>query len=217
MPKKHRMHRMHGKHLSKVEKREVKKIISGKEETKYLDTVVSSAPITNTGVIRALSLVPEGSDNVSRIGKQIELKKVSQLANISAGTTGLIQTLRHIIFQDKMQNGTIPTVAEVLETVIVYSTLNFDNFKQRFHLIKDEWFTIIGNETAGQLTEVSMRTRRSNLFGKKLLHKVQYLGTDNSQGAQGKNNVYEMWLGDSSAGTTQPLVATTTRIEFKDA
>lgn len=166
----------------------------------------SGISITDSGTIHGLSLIGEGDDRSNRNGRSLKAKSFhirGELAGNSSGNT--IQRVRLILFQDMHQDGTIPTVSELINPADVISMRNLDH-TDRFKILKDRtWKIVNGTQFAGFEFKIN----------KKLNSKIEYIGTSTNQTSQGGGNLYLMFISDQNA-SNYPTIRYTCRLKYID-
>ncbi len=185
---KRKRRRFSSRHLSLARKalRKVNKLAKQlKPEWKSIDSIQPATTLNNVGLITNISDMIQGDDNDERVGIKVKCVRLNGIIEADKGS-GTLNTIRTIIFVDKRQNiDTKPTLAEVLNTVSVYSGLNADRVK-RFKILLDR--------------VVRLRTNRITQlwrFSKNIDVDVGFngpLGTDLES-----NHIYILSLSDQSA------------------
>ncbi len=186
--------------------RRLQKIERGyNKELKTHDVSAGDTPDT-TGAVVGLTLIGQGDTSLAREGLQIRPRglefKIHAVINASATAT----TSRVIIFVDTQQQGTLPPITELLEGDSFVSFPEHDS-RPRFKIKKDYIIT------------QSINGHKRNVFIKGYIKfpknaKIWYSGTDNSQGSQGKNNIYVYRV--SSEATNKPTVNFYSRLRFTE-
>lgn len=199
--------------------------IHANEENKYFDLsqVIAAGTVAtnNAGSIVLLSGIQQGQTFATRIGEIVSPQSIEFRFDTTAfQTQSLISSnLRVIIFQDRqIRTSTLPTVADVLETVVFNSPLNHINVNsKRFNILMDKVMTLDPNTfnpgsgvaLAVWTTQTSQRmTKRIRLSGK-----IYY--TNATTGTE-RNNMYILYLSDQFAATS-PSVNCYSRLIFEDA
>lgn len=177
-------------------------------EQKFFD-VNSNFTALSTGAIANLSNVAEGSDYLNRDGNSILLQRIEFACYISQQTSILTVPcfVRCMIFCDKMQRGTDPTLAEILETTsvnvnIVSPVLHYT--AGRFQVLYDKVFTLsVGNATGHAVS-----------FEKELHQHVMYSSTTGADASNWTGALYLLFL--SNDAVNPPTVQMYNRLVFTD-
>jgi len=179
---------------------EIRKLIN--IETKILDTS-NGANISNTGTVSTISTIVQGLDYNQRVGDSIKMQNIYIAYRWQIGASATKTFVRTILFRDLDNYGTLPTVANVLESVDVLSPKKYLN-ADRFSVLYDEV------ETLSSVSETLTVSRYSTPHE----GHIKYLGTTAADASNGKGSVYLLFL--SSEVTNQPRVDFYTRILFTD-
>lgn len=117
-------------------------------EAMAVDIASTTSAVTSAGPVTCLNATQEGSGMWNRTGRKIRL--ISAYINgvftpkTGAAATAVAEYARVIMFYDRQSNGTLPTLAMLLEaknqagtlTNTVYDGLNLDN-RDRFSVLAD--------------------------------------------------------------------------------
>lgn len=185
-------------------------------EKKHHDLSATKVAASDAPVF-GLSLISEGDASTQREGLQISPTYLEIRAKVKYAADNTIgnQPVRVIIFQDRDQAGTIPTVTSVLEQADISSVYNNVNLK-RFRILSDKVVfprtTMVANNLGNPLT---------NTYGyyslkKKLSGTIRYLTNSNNQSGQGKYNIYAIVLGDTVIGGLDTDLAWYSRLTYTD-
>lgn len=193
-----------GRKLNYRQKREVKRLIGNRTETKFIDFSVNSN-IDAGGSISAMTPPPQGVKDSERIGDSIQLKKlVYNLSFAGADTTNIC---RFIIFRWALNSATsTPTVTDILQIATPSSLYNYDQYNQgKFHIVYDRSFacTAVG---------WNLYIARGALWGKKLGRKKMMF---NEAATTGLHQFYWLAITDSIAAS-HPQVIGNMRLEYSD-
>lgn len=130
---------------SQAYSRSLANLIASSGETKYWDTNLSVTSIqTNGTIIDSLNLVPQGTGDSERIGREMKIKGLfirGQFElNSSTSITSSVK-MRMIIYLDKQANGAAALAGDILDTGVIVAGVNafrnLDNGK-RFKILKDK-------------------------------------------------------------------------------
>lgn len=173
-------------------------------ERMYFDCNDTQGPTYN-GAITLLSGIATGDDDGARTGNSILARSLylnfSSTINASATTT----LVRLIVFMDKMNTGTAPTVADILSTpgngYAPLCPLNVDH-TSRYKVLMDKKLTlsINGSRIARTIKYVPLMTH------------IKYTGVNATDVY--KNNIYVLYITDQLANT--PLVNLCSRLGYHD-
>lgn len=172
--------------LKKINK--IEKYLSAHQgDVKFRQGYLSTTP-TITGDVAYLSALAQGDDASTRTGNAINLHKVA--VNTIFKMTGTC-AVRVIVFRDKMNQGLIPSVNDVLDSSDVIAPLNYLNFviQKRFVLIEDyiHHFTVGGILSATHYKEVNHDC------------KVRYSGSGGTFTSALANNIYALTITDTAS------------------
>ncbi len=134
-------------------------------EFKFIDHTVTAAALdvaAETLFIHGLAQNAQGTDEQLRIGNSILPKSLSiRMAFSGNPSGGTDQTIRYMILIDRDQDGTPPTIAQIIQlTGVQESYMNMDN-KRRFRVLVDSTL-MVGN--ASTTTNYPRIKNRSHTF-----------------------------------------------------
>jgi len=162
--------------------------------------------MSNAVPIVLLSGIAAGDDNNNRSGNSVLAKHFSFsydiVQNVAAVTS---QVARVLIIQDKLQTGTAPTAAQVLQYVGTANAVNspiLDDALLRFTVIYDKKH---GLDQAGDIRQTGVVNRR---FSKR----ISYTGVNATDTY--KNNIYLLLIAD--VATNDPAISYASRIMYLD-
>lgn len=224
------------KHASVAVKKYVKKVMDHAREDKYLDlsqTIAAGTVATdNAGSTVLLSGMSEGTAFNTRVGEVIQPKSLEVridcaafVQDMEAGGTPNVPfdtNLRVIIFRDmQIRSSTLPTVADVLETVAYNAPHNhIGKNAGRFKILMDKMFEldpiqkgIVSTTNWAQSTNFTTQSYQRLHRKFKLSGKIVY--TNSSTGTE-KGNIYILYLSDQATATA-PSINVYSRLIFEDA
>lgn len=174
-------------------------------EKKYVDNTSSLIAVPNTGIVVAnYTTMPQGLGDNSRIGNSIKGKSISgklyMSKNIGVQTTGL----RLLWVLDKECDGSLPSLAQILDNVDIVSGVNRD-YSKRYVILKDQLMTL--NDGGGQ-------TKFRKFFFPTDFH-VHFDGPTAAIGDAKENQVFLFALSDQALGTA-PLLTHFGRFNYYD-
>lgn len=159
--------------------------------TKYYTTYNATDQAINysTGLVASMTNIDQGTSENSRIGNSVFIKSIDLRIHVKGNQTSTVndQCVRVLVVKDKLNTGTVPTLANVLETtgsslsVISPYSLNNKNDMKRFQILKDK------------LVNVSKYTQDgSELFRFKLYPNCPVRYTSTTGTDEGPNQIYLM-------------------------
>ena len=89
--------------LSRAQKKEVNRLITKKEEIKYVDWNFASSSISSTGSTTDLCAIAQGANQSQRIGNQLRLLSFKIIGNVIAADT--TNTIRFVFWTYKQNSG----------------------------------------------------------------------------------------------------------------
>ena len=184
---------------------EIRKLINIEE--KELVTTVTATAINNTGVVSPISRIAQGTDYIQRIGNSIKMQRIEVRCRLFQHASATQTVVRCSLVRDLDGAGTIPTTADIYESVGAVSAplTQFDFLnRKRFSVLYDELITLdIGQGT-------------TQAFTLDMPHEghVLYLGSTAAAASDGKGSLYLCFLSDEATNT--PTFAFSTRIVFTD-
>lgn len=98
--------------------------------------MAGSHSITTTGSVTQMGQITGGSDAVSRVGNEVELKSLYLKGGLQRNAGASYSNVRIMLVHDKENTGSIPAITDILESNSVFSLPKWDN-RKRFKLMKD--------------------------------------------------------------------------------
>lgn len=173
----------------------------------FIDVTGSGVTMSNNGTITLLTPIAQGDDVNNRSGNSVLAKSfrfsydITQ--NTAAGQTS--QMARVLIVSDKLQTGTAPTPAQILQTLgnanAVNSPINVDALP-RFSVLYDRRHSL---ESNGDI-------RQHGMCRKHFSKRISYTGAATTDTY--KNNIYLLVLSDVAAN--DPLMNYSSRVGYLD-
>lgn len=187
-------------------------------EHKYKDTSGALSPTLTSPSIVNLSLMAQGLTDTTRIGNSLLAKSIQVrirliLSNEISGVYGSpYSSVRVILFVDKLQGGTAPTLAQIMEDP-ASSNLSMANkdYTDRFTIIKDKMCNISPNWGTGSTTPT--QSVCDFKFFKPLDFHIRYLGAGATSADCGPNQLYLMCWPQHNVGTSFTYY---TRLNYTD-
>lgn len=199
--------------VTKTEVTKLKKkvaLISRGIEKKYHDIQSSAKEFASDAPINGLSLISEGVGSGQRVGLKISPQHLLIQGKVTfsstAGLTG--SPVRLIVFKDRSQTGTLPLVTDVLEAANVgamYKHLN----KPRYQVISD---TVIKNLSP----DINVTNYTYFKMNKKLRGQIYYEDATSNQAGQGRNNLYVMFMADTTLASANTGISFNARLTYID-
>lgn len=180
-------------------------------EKKYLDiatSIGSTGWTTNTGSIRLLNAVTQGTDFTQRIGRTYTIVSVQYRCTMISvpDENNSSQQVRMLIVYDKQNNSATPDINQILTDTTTIAPMNLNN-KDRFIILSDK---IIRSCTDGQnltyLSEYkkcSLTVQNSNVAG---------TAADIATGA-----IWLVIINDATVAANKCTLNVVSRTRFKDA
>lgn len=195
------------------------KRVAGQPEYKKTQDGWTQTSIPNTGIVRALTTVAEGDGYDERTGNRttpmylqfrFQMRGYQDPAGIEP-----VNYVRLIVFRWRDRAGTLPTVAEVLETVdfcSFYRVINTGTGSARkFDVLMDKTYDLGMGEVG-----VDKRTRfiqkNFRLSPKK---QISYQDTGTTGSSLSQNHIYMLWI--SNVSGNEPVFQGISRYTFTDA
>jgi len=167
----------------------------------HRDYTEAGTNITNTGYIRHITALTEGSGPYDRTGNSVLLRSLYKRIRITKHPSPLTTVVRMIFFIDTQQiSDTTPAVADVLTNVGVDSPLTLNNYG-RFKILLSKTITLTTNSPIFH----------SEKFDK-MYHHIRFNGTVNTDIQKG--GVYMLLLSDQPAA--YPVLDSHIRIGYRD-
>lgn len=195
--------RGHARTLNRVQKKQVKAIISRQLETKFVDQSSGYVQLDRGGLIACLTQIGQGDGASQRSGDQVTGVRIrfspTVYYNSSAVTTNVQHTYRMVMLRWNQDDGAVPlnSLGLVFQFAggagdyrTVCSPYNFDAHKQKdFTILYDKKFSI------GQTSPA-----HSPIISKKLRSKINFSGAASS----GVGNIYIVVIADDATGAHSP-------------
>lgn len=208
-----RQHRRGGAKLNVRQKKQVKRLITSRQEKKFFISNTSSWPVSTTPSVFQLSVIPQGDTDTSRDGDRLMITKV-YVRGYWTFSNDLYNTIRLIFFQWKPN--TTPAATDILlagpsASVDTVSQYNHDN-RQLYKIMWDKFYHIEGNGTTSSqpLTSTGIRPFHA------ILHmpnkQLQYVAGSTT----GTNQFYYLAVTDSSV-TSDPTLTMSVKFMFTDS
>lgn len=195
----------------------IHRVVDGALETKSFpqDQTIAGGGAVNsgTGSFAVLSIMAQGTTNVTRVGDSIMPKalRVSYYMTPASTVGGSDTNGRVIIFADKDHNGLNPVLADILSITTASNSCNAgynpDNVPTRFTILSDHSFPLMNYASVAGVGNPSIFTRHI----KRLPGKVNYVGA-----TAGKNTIFALAVSSQAAGNS-PKYGFASQLLYKDA
>ena len=173
-------------------------------ELHHHDLSVSTGSYTTAGAVSGLTLIAQGDGVSNRQGLSLLAKSLEVRLTADQHASATATALRIIVFTDNMQDGTLPTVTEVLESATVLAHYESDNNIGRFGKLYDQTMVL---DVGGNFKYRNFTIPLGNKH-------IKFNGTDATQASQGKQSIY--LLGISNEATNAPSVNWVSRVKYYD-
>lgn len=212
--------RMNKKGLNKRQKMQVKRLVAGAQELKYLGTVINGTNMTNSFTITSLSDVPQGDTDQARDGDRMKLKKHMDIycaINTIVANTNAVNRVRIVIFQWKPN--TTPVAADIFLTgtsgsIDVSSRYSHDS-RQLYKILLDRTWTLVGTGSTGTSNILTSRNsttmNRRNLILRKIATQCQFVAATTA----GTNKIWLAHISDQASN--YPVMYFGSKIFFSDS
>lgn len=180
----------------------------------HFDNQTVINPLSVSGDIFPLQLVPEGDDSTMRNGRSIKLEGLqvnSYFQSSTVGTGGAFSvTARCIFFVDWWSNGVVPTVTDLLVSSEVMSFRQVDSVSaKRFKVIMDKNI-LLTPQSAGDKSAYTLR----RFFP--LKHHLRFIGSTGTQASTGSGQVYCLVLCNGNVAVNAVSCTINTRTYYYD-
>lgn len=186
-------------------------------EAKYIDSSAGLSPTLASPSIVCLSQLAQGLTDKTRIGNSLLAKSIQWRIRIiqnldQGGTYGPpFGSIRMLLFIDKLQGGTAPTLAQIMESTANNLSMANKNYTDRFTILKDKVYSTTLNYAIPATTPAQSVIDFKGF--KRLDFHMRYLGTGASASDNGPNALYLMCWPQHSLGTSFTFY---TRLNFTD-
>lgn len=178
-------------------------------EDKMIDVQVSAASDSATGRVDCLTLIAQGTSDITRVGNKVLAKSIDINGFVTPHASSTFGLVRILLVLDKQDGqGTAPTLAQILESTSS-STIAHMNKNN------SERFVILGNQTVYMDTGAGYQRLQPFKFYKDLsdLH-INFDGANASQANATSNHIYLCTI--SNEPTNAPSVTFDSRFRFYD-
>lgn len=175
-------------------------------ETKTLDTgsvFVPNTSFNSTGTVLYLTGMAQGTDYNQRVGNSIKCQYMNLVQVFFLGTNSQ-NTCRVILFRDRENRQSLPSVTDVLESADPRAQYNHNN-TDRFTILKDQFFILD-----------TYHPTRAFEWSKSDKTHIRYEGTTSGVSDADENNVFLLYLADSASGAASPISTYNFRLGYVD-
>lgn len=181
-------------------------------EPKYLDVLSIANNIGAGGTLFSLSLVPQGDQQLQRVGDFIQPLKLIMNFSMYVVNADIVTTTRMIFFRWLPSTAlVVPVIASILESPAAANVLSHYNFQNQdnYQVLLEKQFQSAGVVAAPTTSSSIGRTGWSIPLGRK--PEIEFaLGATSAS-----NHLYMLVLSDSSV-TPFPILNFSTRLYFED-
>lgn len=178
-------------------------------EDKMVDLQVSASTDSATGRVDCLTLLAQGTSDITRIGNKVLAKSIDINGFVTPHASSSFGLVRILLVLDKQDGqGTAPTLAQILESTSA-STIAHMNKNN------SDRFVILGNQTVYMDTGAGYQRLQPFKFYKDLsdLH-INYDGANATQANATSNHIYLATI--SNEPTNAPSVTFDSRFRYYD-
>lgn len=186
-----KMSRRRPRNSSQNVKQIVKSILRSREEMKKFSLVTASSNWFTTGTMTPLSQGLEANSFVNgRDGESVNPRSLEVNFTLSSSVTPYLG--RVIIFQDMLNVGVAPTVANILDGGVFDSTYAlYPSTQKRFRILHDVTYST--NNTVGVTTDSGKIFKKLVM---KMRGKIMYNGETNATASNGPGSVWILTISD---------------------
>jgi len=214
------MARKHPPKLNSKQRNQVKRLISNRQELKYIAGNGQDIVVDSTGALTGAPFdVPQGDTDITRDGDRLQWAgKIDFRFSLQhpLGTSPPESIVRLILFQ--WHPNSTPVISSILLTgptgaSDVWSTHSHDN-RQMFRILFDRTFHLVGNAAAATTpnTTLTQIFRRFRVSLKKARKYAQYTGGT----LTGTNRIFLIYISDA-ATLLRPTFTYSTKTFFRDS
>ncbi len=190
--------------------RRVRKLERGQsgKEIKLHDFASAALTYINTGVVEYVTGIAQGDTSLTREGLKMALHSIHFKFQTITNTANPAGTYRIILFLDRVQLGSLPAVADVLETASYRAWKEHDELG-RFRILMDKTFVkneVVANDVQHKFKKYYKRFKKPVI--------VEYRGTTNGIASAGKNNLFILVIGSDTANAA--VLNAYARLRFTD-
>lgn len=186
----------------------------GTNSYKFTDTTALSSPCITTGNLTLLGAVGQGTDENQRLGRNTMMKSIQFKGELQAGATNAQSIARVILLYDRQPNKAAPVMADILTSVTYNAFRNLDN-KDRFVILMDKMYSVIGPGGTGVSTESVQRAIDKYIKLPNLLTNYTNSGTGTSADIT-TGSLWLFTLGDQSTASLGSSLNYYARVRFVD-
>lgn len=187
-------------------------------EAKFYDSVSSGAVTFAAPVFFNMSATTQGTTENNRIGNSILSKNISCRINLAntwtAADDGQWARMRYVIFVDKNQAGSVPTLAQLMTNTTSLNSPFNKNYTDRFVILKDKMITF--NPQDRLVPAGGVQTFIFNKYFKQLDFHTRYIGTSSANADQGQNALFFFAWYQANTATQTSAVSCYSRLNFTD-
>lgn len=192
---------------SKAIQAAVNRAITAKVERKQFIYSQGSTVSSATGTTYPLSQgIVQGIQLNQRIGNKVILREIHLKATVNLPSAAIVGTLRCVLYADKLNVGVQPGTTDVLQSSTVVAPISLTSqINKRFNVFYDQSIPLVTG--GGDQNVVIDKTVKTML-------PVDYFGTTNANGSNGRNAIFILFVTDLAA--TQPVYAFDALLSYND-
>jgi hypothetical protein len=186
-----RFMRRKSKKTAAITKQQFTAMLNARRELKY-NPFNDTNVVTDTGAVGVMSQhIILGDSSSTRDGAQIEVVRLQANLIVDCLVSTEFDNVRLIVFSDSQNNGSTPTVAEVISRADPNATYTRNvTVVKRFKILYDTHFAL---SATGSNRTVA---RKLDL---KLDHTVNYLGDTDATASNGRGAIFYLIAGDNAS------------------
>jgi hypothetical protein len=185
--------------------KQVRKLIN--VETKNLSTTITSTTVDMAGTVTPLTLIPQGSDQVQRIGDSVHLSSVFVGAYVTMHASAAHTCVRFILVRDLENQGVAPSIGS-----IILSNGTAEHVVAPYvHKLRERW-GVLGDDIFAMSSGESTVLLKWNIAHR---GQVRFLTTGSDQASQGAGSVYLVMV--SNEPTNMPTVKGIAEVLYTDS
>lgn len=170
--------------------------------------------IGQTGSVECVNLIEVGDLETTRIGNQIEANYLRVTGSFAGGDSPPNILVRMIIFVDKICDGNLPTLQELLnnrddaktDDLDIYQQVKYDN-RHRFIILKDKTWALDNSAKKNFFFDKFINLKKMNIY---------YKGATVNMEDAGQNSVFIAFLSNTNSANETPTLRYVARLKFED-
>lgn len=176
---------------------------------KVLDIPVTTYEMTDDGIVTLLNIIPQGTSNSERIGKNIALLGFQMRGKVEHSTGSGAQSMQYALVYDSMPNGTLPTASDIFTSTDSYGFPD-DYNTTRYTVFRDQRFDMRNANGSSMIHSI-----RDNINLNKYTTQYGSLGTGSIADVYG-GALYLVCMSDQPLISTHPSMTVSIRLRYFD-